>query len=170
MPIRHTSALPVYLAAFALYIALTTAAFLTFRYCMVDILLFLNNYFHDLASAILFVCGYTMFIMFGKAEKRGTKDAMGLFLDVYPKLVHLNAGSLVFVIMAGIIRTFTYNEFESHSQLGSAEVPVLMLKHVLLGGLTAWGIWLWFRVHRKVMRVRRQMRSTPGFHDNPAQS
>lgn len=136
---------------------------------MIDILLFLNNYFHDLATAILFVCGYTMFVMFNKAEKRGTKESIMLFLDVYPKLVHLNAGALVFVIMAGIVRTFTYEQFESHSALASAEVPVLMLKHVLLGGLTAYGIWLWVRVHRKVMRIRKQLGAEAGFHELPGQ-
>ncbi|MDH4099816.1 MAG: hypothetical protein OEV28_04515 [Nitrospirota bacterium] len=135
---------------------------------MTDILLFLNNYFHDLATAILFVCGYTMFVMFGKAEKRGTRESMILFLEVYPRLVHLNAGALIFVIMAGIVRTFTYEEFESQSALGQAEVPVLMLKHVLLGGLTFYGIWLWIKVHRKVMKVRKEIGAGGGFHDVPS--
>lgn len=134
---------------------------------MVDILLFLNNYFHDLATAMMFVCGYTMFVLFNKAEKRGTKESMSLFLEVYPKLVHLNAGALIFVVMAGIIRTFTYEQFESNSALARAEVPVLMLKHVLLGGLTAYGIFLWVRVHRKVMKVRKKVGAASGFHDMP---
>lgn len=134
---------------------------------MVDILLFLNNYFHDLATAMMFVCGYTMFVLFNKAEKRGSKESMSLFLEVYPKLVHLNASALIFVIMAGIIRTFTYEQFESNSALARAEVPVLMLKHVLLGGLTAYGIFLWVRVHRKVMKVRKKIDAAVGSDDMP---
>ena len=134
---------------------------------MIDILLFLNNYFHDLATAIFFVCGYTMFVMFRKVERRGTRESMNLFLEVYPKLVHLNAGALIFVIMAGIVRTFTYEQFESQSALGKAEIPILLLKHVLLGGLTFYGIWLWVKVHRKVIKVRKEIGAEGGFHDPP---
>ena len=75
---------------------------------MIGILVMMNNYFHDLAAGIVFVCGVTMFLMVKKAAELDTRPAKEIVTAVYPKLVHIIGGSIIFMLFAGTIRTFTY--------------------------------------------------------------
>lgn len=126
---------------------------------MIGILVMLNNYFHDLASGIVFVCGVTMFTLVKRAAESGSKEAREVILDAYPTLVHIIGGAVIFMLFAGVIRTFTYKEFEWANAVGTAQVPALIVKHILLGGIFFYGIALWIKAHKKVkeMRSRRDL-------------
>ena len=124
---------------------------------MIGILVMMNNYFHDLAAGIVFVCGVTMFVMVKKVAESGNVAAKEVVLSVYPKLVHIIGGSIIFMLFAGVIRTFTYKEFEWANAVGVSQVPAIMVKHVMLGGLFFYGIGLWIKAHKKIKAMRKEL-------------
>ncbi|MDH5415427.1 MAG: hypothetical protein OEW87_14920 [Flavobacteriaceae bacterium] len=126
---------------------------------MIGILVMMNNYFHDLAAGIVFVCGVTMYIMVKSATEAGSKEAKELALGVYPTLVHIIGGSIIFMLFAGVIRTFTYKEFEWANAVGVGQVYAIMVKHVILGAIFFYGIALWIKAHGKIKEIRRELKS-----------
>lgn len=125
---------------------------------MIGILVMMNNYFHDLAAGIVFVCGVVMFVSVKRAEEAGSIEAKRLFLGVYPTLVHIIGGAVIFMLFAGVIRTFTYKEFEWANAVGNAQVPAIIVKHIMLGGIFFYGIALWIKTHGKVKEMRLEVR------------
>lgn len=119
----------------------------------------MNNYFHDLAAGIVFVCGVTMFVMVRKALDMGSREAKEIVLGVYPTLVHIIGGSIIFMLFAGVIRTFTYEEFEWANAVGVGQVYAIMVKHVVLGAIFFYGIALWIKAHRKIKIIRNELGS-----------
>lgn len=125
---------------------------------MIGILVMMNNYFHDLAAGIVFVCGVMMFAMVKKTEEMGSREIKEFFLGVYPVLVHIIGGAIIFMLFAGVIRTFTYKDFEWANAVGNAQVPAIIVKHIMLGGIFFYGIALWVKSHKKVKEMRKEMK------------
>lgn len=126
---------------------------------MTGILVMMNNYFHDLAAGIVFVCGVMMFVLAGKVEEIGSRESKEIFLGTYPTLVHIIGGAVIFMLFAGVIRTFTYKEFEWANAVGNAQVPAIIVKHIILGGIFFYGIAKWIKAHKKVKRMRKELGS-----------
>ena len=124
---------------------------------MIGILVMMNNYFHDLAAGIVFVCGVMMFTMVKASNNIGSKPAKEIVLRVYPTLVHIIGGSIIFMLFAGVIRTFTYKEFEWANAVGVGQVYAIMVKHVVLGAIFFYGIALWVKAHRKIKIMRNDL-------------
>jgi hypothetical protein len=124
---------------------------------MIGILVMMNNYFHDFAAGIVFVCGVTMFLMVSKAMEIDSRPAKEIVLGVYPKLVHIIGGAIIFMLFAGVIRTFTYKEFEWANAVGVGQVYAIMVKHVMLGALFFFGIFLWIKSHKKIKEMRKEL-------------
>ena len=124
---------------------------------MIGILVMMNNYFHDLAAGIVFVCGVTMYVMVSKAMVLGTREAKEIVLGVYPTLVHIVGGAIIFMLFAGVIRTFTYKEFEWANAVGVGQVYAIMVKHVVLGGIFFYGVALWIKSHKKIKEIRKEL-------------
>ena len=121
------------------------------------IFVMMNNYFHDLAAGIVFVTGVTMYVMVQKAIENDSLAAKEIVLGVYPKLVHIIGGSIIFMLFAGVIRTFTYKEFEWANAVGNSQVPAIMVKHIVLGGIFFYGIALWIKAHKKIKNMRQEL-------------
>lgn len=122
---------------------------------MIGILVMMNNYFHDLAAGIVFVCGVVMFASVKKAEEIGSREVKEFFLGVYPVLVHIIGGSIIFMLFAGVIRTFTYRDFEWANAVGVGQVYAIIVKHIFLGGIFFYGIALWIKSHKRVKEMRK---------------
>lgn len=122
---------------------------------MVGILVMLNNYMHDFATALVVVTTLGMLLLVRYCEGKGGDDLKRLLVDLYPKMVHLAGGAVAFVILAGIVRTFTYQEFEWKSAVETGQVTALVVKHVLLFSLFAYGIYLWVVVHRRIRAIKK---------------
>lgn len=125
---------------------------------MIGILVMMNNYFHDLAAGIVFVCGVFMFTSVKKAEDSGSREVKEFFLSTYPVLVHILGGSIIFMLFAGTIRTFTYKDFEWANAVGIGQVYAILVKHIILGGIFFYGIALWIKSHKKVKEMRKELK------------
>ena len=127
---------------------------------MIGILVLMNNSFHDFAAGVVFVCGITMYIMVRSAYNSDSRAAKEIVNDVYPTLVHVIGGAIIFMLFAGVIRTFTYKEFEWANAVGVNQVPAIIVKHIVVGGIFFYGIALWVKAHKKIKKIRQELELT----------
>lgn len=92
----------------------------------------LNNYFHDLAVAFLFASTLMAHLML-----RHWPEAPRALVR---SLGRVAWASLAWVLIGGAVRAWFYEEYEWLPKAGTAQVPALVVKHILLVTLTVWGL------------------------------
>lgn len=114
----------------------------------------LNNYFHDFATSLVVVSTFGMQALINFLEARKSPDTASIVVALYPKMVHMAGSALVFVFFAGVIRAFTFVDYEYNHAVATGQIEALMIKHVILFILFWYGIVLWVKVHKKVKSLR----------------
>ena len=107
------------------------------------VLVMLNNYFHDLAVAFLFASTLMAHIVLRYWPGRPSADLARV-------LTRVAWGSLAWVLLGGVVRVIFYKEYEWLPKAGTAQVPALMAKHVVLVVLTVWGLAGVVRLNRRL--------------------
>jgi ABC-type transporter Mla maintaining outer membrane lipid asymmetry permease subunit MlaE len=109
------------------------------------ILVMLNNYLHDLATAVFAVSAAAAYLLQRSLAMRREPAALR---PVVTGLVKIGVVSLVWTLLAGLIRGMTYREFEWVEAAGRGQVPVLVVKHVILVCLVTTGAVVLVKAHR----------------------
>jgi len=112
------------------------------------ILVMLNNYFHDLSVAFLWASSLLAHVVVRHWPGRPSERVARL-------LERVAWGSLAWVMVGGAVRAWFYREYEWLPKAGTAQIPALAAKHVLLVGLTVWGLVGVVRL-RRLLRDRRE--------------
>ena len=107
------------------------------------VLVMLNNYFHDLAVAFLFASTLLAHVVLRYWPGRPSQDVTRV-------LTRVAWGSLAWVLLGGVVRVIFYEEYEWLPKAGTAQVPALMAKHVVLVVLTVWGLLGVVRLNRRL--------------------
>jgi hypothetical protein len=110
------------------------------------ILVMLNNYFHDLAVAFLWASSLMAHLVLRYWPGRPSEELARI-------LNRVAWGSLAWVLIGGAIRAYFYKEYEWLPKAGTAQIPALAVKHILLFGLTVWGLV-------GVVKLRRRLESS----------
>ena len=113
------------------------------------VFLMMNNYFHDVATALLAASGVVMAIMVVKFESVSDEQAREYFARVYAGSVSLARFTLFWILLGGIPRTLYFRDFEWRNAIDHQQVPALILKHVLAMTFVAIGAWLWSRYSKR---------------------
>ena len=122
------------------------------------LLVMLNNYFHDLAVAFLFASTLLAHAVLKYWPPPASPGLVSL-------LRRVAWGSLVWVIIGGAVRGWFYQEYEWVPKAGTAQIPVLVAKHILLVSLSIWGLVGVIRLHRSVRALSsRPADETTGSH------
>jgi len=119
------------------------------------IALMMNNYFHDVATALLAASGFALWVMLRRYDACGRgPDAARYFLEIHRSMSRLARFSLAWIVLGGVPRTLFYAEFEWANAAGRGQVPALIVKHVLMFAFVAGGASLWVKLRRRVAEVR----------------
>jgi hypothetical protein len=59
-------------------------------------------------------------------------------------------------MLGGMVRAWYYKEYEWLPKAGTAQIPALGVKHILLFGITAWGLIGVVRLMRQVRHSRQR--------------
>ncbi len=119
--------------------------------------LMMNNYFHDVATALLFASGAALAVMLRAFERSGGPGARTYFLAIYRGMSRLAVLSIGWIVVGGIPRTIFYTRFEWANAAGRSQVPALAVKHVLMFALVACGIVLWRNLRRQVAAIEAEL-------------
>jgi hypothetical protein len=107
------------------------------------LLVMLNNYFHDLAVAFLWASSLLAHLVVNEWPGKPS-DRVATILS------RVAWGSLAWVLVGGAIRVWFYREYEWLPRAGTAQIPALMVKHLVLVTLTVWGLVGVVRLQRKL--------------------
>lgn len=120
--------------------------------------LMMNNYLHDVATALLAASAFALWIMLRRYEAgpRGP-DAARYFLEIHRAMARLARFSLAWIVLGGIPRTVYYTRFEWANAAGRGQVAALVVKHIIAFALVVAGARLWVRLRRRVAFVRDEL-------------
>ncbi len=121
----------------------------------------MNNYFHDVATALLITSAVVILFLARTAERTGEVEAIRYFVDLYPKLTILARISLSWIAVGGVIRLLTFVDFEWAAAVGKDQVPALVLKHIVIFTVVGTGAYKWRQLSRKVKELRASIESSP---------
>lgn len=114
----------------------------------------MNNYFHDVATAMLGGTGIIMWIMLRKLDENADRETVSYMLGLYSGLTKIVFGSLIWLSASAVPRILYFSGFEyAHFQSGG-HVPGLIAKHIAAFLMAAGGAWMWVRLSRNVKEIR----------------
>lgn len=108
---------------------------------MTTILLMMNNYFHDFATAVLIsnlvlLYGFVR-VLRGRLALR--REQLGVVLAWASRV---SIFSLAWIVIGGSIRAYNYETFEWVEAAGKGQVAALGVKHAVMGTATIAGLYL----------------------------
>ena len=119
---------------------------------ILPVIIMMNNYFHDVATALLAVSAFTLLGL----RRMITKDNKGAHKDIYIKVFHyltkLALVSLVWIILGGIPRVIFFKKYEWWDAASKGIIPALIVKHIVMFLLVGCGIYLWHRIRKTVKK------------------
>jgi hypothetical protein len=122
------------------------------------IALMMNNYFHDVATALLLASAVALWAVLRNYERTGGgADAGRYYLAMHRSMTRLARFSLAWIVLGGIPRTLWYGEFEWANAAGRGQVTALVVKHVLAFAFVGAGAWLWIRLRDRARAIRAQL-------------
>jgi hypothetical protein len=110
-----------------------------------SIVIIINNYFHDLATALLLTSAVILWVLGKQAEKWGPAERLAL-AKAYPTLVKFAKGAFVWIILGGIPRTIFFTRYEWDPATVHGIIPALMVKHVFMVTAIVIGALMWRRM------------------------
>ncbi|TAN42225.1 MAG: hypothetical protein EPN22_12955 [Nitrospirae bacterium] len=109
----------------------------------------MNNYFHDVATAMLFACSATMLIFLDRL-KLSCPDSAAFIKTVYGRMSKVFWFSVIWVIAGGTIRFGTLYSFEWKNAVLKGHTDGLIAKYVIASIMLIAGIALWSVVRKRL--------------------
>ncbi len=114
------------------------------------IIIMMNNYFHDVATALLLASGIVMWIIYTRLGQSRDEAVLRYFVSLYRGVTSMAKFALIWLILGGIPRTIFYTEFEWANAAGNNQIPALIVKHLLVFLFVGAGAYLWILIRRRV--------------------
>ncbi len=121
---------------------------------LAGVVIMMNNYFHDVATALLLASGIAIWAMFRKYEDQNSPEVREYFFKIYRSITRLAQFALVWIIVGGIPRTIFYKDFEWANAAGKNQVPALIVKHILAFAFVGTGAYMWLRLSKRMKDIR----------------
>jgi hypothetical protein len=112
------------------------------------LMIILNNYLHDVASAFLLASAIIVYVLGRQARGGGDGEKLAL-ARAYRTLTRVAWGALAWIIVGGIPRTIFFNRFEFIPAQTNGIVADLIIKHVLLVSAVIAGSIMWVRIGKQ---------------------
>ncbi|MEF9425981.1 MAG: hypothetical protein L0956_01960 [Candidatus Mariimomonas ferrooxydans] len=121
------------------------------------IVIMMNNYFHDVATALLLASSIVMWLIVKKLGNSREDAVIDYFLNLYNSVTRLAKFSLAWIIIGGIPRTIFYTEFEWANAAGKDQISALIVKHILAFIFVSNGAYVWIKLHKRVKGLRKHI-------------
>lgn len=115
------------------------------------VIIMMNNYFHDVATAFLVASALVMFFILRAISNENLDQSKIDFIKkIYHTVTRVAVFSLIWVLLGGIPRTIFFKRYEWWDAAGKGIIPALLVKHLLMFVLVLAGFVLWSQVRRKI--------------------
>jgi hypothetical protein len=106
---------------------------------MNGIAVMLINYFHDLSVALLATSVVSVYVVGRYLD--GHSVSAEIVPHLFRMLSRVTYGALAFVLVGGAVRAVNFMKFEWNPAAGNGQIPALVVKHVILVGLTVFALF-----------------------------
>ena len=123
---------------------------------ILGIAIMMNNYFHDVATALLGASGVALWVIMKRYDehpRQNERDVTEYFLALYKSMTKLARFSLYWILIGGVPRTLFYKDFEWVTAVQHGQVPALIVKHILAFTFVGIGVHLWIRLKHRVKDI-----------------
>lgn len=118
------------------------------------VFILMNNYFHDVATALLLATSVCVWILHTKFKGITDQATTRYFLNVYAATTKLAKFALWWVLLAGVPRIWFYMDLEWAHAAGKGQIPAIIVKHILMFLIVGTGGHMWIRLNKEVKRIR----------------
>lgn len=126
---------------------------------LIDVLVTVVNYSHEVATAFLAVSVLAMWDLARRCPDSGDADLERYFIRVYKRITRMAKYALCWVLLASLPRVMYFTEYEAFNAAGDLQVPVIIVMHGVMIALLASGLYYWVRLAKKVkvMKLRHKL-------------
>ena len=114
------------------------------------LLVLLNNFMHDFSAAGWLFGSVILWALLRKAEPDSKNEP--ILIDILKLDMFLMRLSLVGIVVFGLVRTLAYKTYEWNPQAGDGQIDLLIIKHILLTFVFAYGVWFYFKAKKLIKR------------------
>ena len=118
------------------------------------VFILMNNYFHDVATALLLATSVVVWILSNRYGDNQDPAVRDYFLRVYEAVTKLAKFALYWVLLAGVPRIYFYMDLEWSHAVGKGQIPAIIVKHILMVIIVGTGAHMWLRLSRRVKALK----------------
>lgn len=119
-----------------------------------SIAIMMNNYFHDVATALLAASAVLMIVLVRALGDTPSPDVALFVVRLYPKMTLVAKVALVWILVGGVPRTLFFTRVELATGVGTTGIAVaLAVKHVIMFALVVLGAIEWRRLAKKYVEL-----------------
>jgi ABC-type dipeptide/oligopeptide/nickel transport system permease subunit len=116
----------------------------------------MNNYFHDVATAMLLACGIVLGVMLKHLGEEHDEAVMRYAAALFRGVTVLFRFSALWIIASGMLRIATFRSFEWHNTTQKHFEAGLLVKYGIAAVMMIVGAFLWVKLSR---RMKSRLRS-----------
>lgn len=117
---------------------------------LVDVLIMVVNYSHDIATAFLAVSVLAMWGLARRCPDSDDADLGRYYIRASERITRMAQYALCWILLTSLPRTMYYADYEAFNAAGDLQVLVMLVMHGVMIGLLASGLYYWWRLARKV--------------------
>lgn len=113
----------------------------------------MNNYFHDVATAMLFASGsifWSVLVLYEQTSGEATLRYLMRFHRISRKVLGF---SLAWLLLGGIPRILFFRSFEWGNAVSKGQADGLLAKHILAFVMIMAGSWIWIKASRRMASI-----------------
>lgn len=115
------------------------------------VLVLLNNFLHDFSAAGWLFSSVLLWVIFKKKNLQLKAD--GNVVEIIRTLLFLMNVSLFGIVAFGLVRTLAYKTYEWSQQAGQAQITLLIVKHIILTVIFAFGLLYYLKARKLVKKA-----------------
>ncbi len=117
---------------------------------LIDVLIMVVNYSHDIATAFLAVSVLAMGELFRRCPEAGDAELERYFIRLYKRITGMAKFALCWILLTSLPRTMYYADYEAFHAAGELQVLVIGVMHAVMIVLLISGFYYWMRLAKKV--------------------
>ena len=130
---------------------------------LAGVIIMMNNYFHDVATAMLVASAFVLWAALKIYDHSPNEPRVtDYFLKVYKGMTNVAKISLFWILIGGIPRTLFFRNFEWANAMEHSQIHALIIKHILAFSLVAGGVYLWLSLNGRINSISKSKKEQGG--------
>ncbi len=118
------------------------------------VFILMNNYFHDVATAMLPACAVALWIILRQFRNSRDPAVIRYFGRLSNGIRQVVRFSIAWIIIGGIPRALTFSSFEWPNAVEKHHEAGLIAKYIIAAVMTAAGGYVWLRLSKMAREIR----------------